>query len=69
METTKQSDAEPSDPMLRVLLEVARRANWDALHGSRHLRTGRFRPEDAYRDLQRRGLIKEGEMEPGEPQP
>jgi predicted ABC-type ATPase len=28
---------------LEVLLEAARRANWDALHGPRHLRAGRFR--------------------------
>ena len=30
---------------LEVLLEAARRANWDALHGPRHLRAGRFRSE------------------------
>jgi hypothetical protein len=30
---------------LEILLEAARRANWDALKGPRHLRTGRFRPE------------------------
>lgn len=29
---------------LEILLEAARRANWDALHGPRHLRAGRFRP-------------------------
>lgn len=27
---------------LAVLEEAARRASWDALHGPRHLRTGRF---------------------------
>ena len=27
---------------MAVLLEVARRANWDALHGPLHLRSGRF---------------------------
>jgi len=27
---------------LELLREVARRANWDAQHGPRHLRTGRF---------------------------
>lgn len=31
-------------PKIRLLLEVARRASWDALHGPRHLRAGRFRP-------------------------
>lgn len=29
---------------IEILLEAARRANWDALHGPRHLRSGRFRP-------------------------
>jgi hypothetical protein len=28
---------------LEILLEAARRANWDALHGPPHLRTGRYR--------------------------
>jgi hypothetical protein len=28
------------------LLEAARRANWDALHGPRHLRSGKFHPEE-----------------------
>lgn len=27
---------------LALLLEAARRANWDAKHGPRHLRSGRF---------------------------
>src|SRR5690606_22524635 len=31
-----------SERKLELLLEAARRANWDALHGPRHLRTGRF---------------------------
>ena len=26
------------------MLEAARRANWDALHGPRHLRSGRYNP-------------------------
>lgn len=30
---------------IEILMEVARRANWDALHGPMHLRSGRFRPE------------------------
>jgi hypothetical protein len=36
-----------SDPATEreIWLEVARRANWDALHGPPHLRSGRFRPE------------------------
>lgn len=35
---------EQLSPQLEALLEVARRVNWDALHGPMHLRTGRFRP-------------------------
>ena len=34
------------DPELEILLEAARRATWDALHGPRHLRSGRFNPSD-----------------------
>jgi hypothetical protein len=30
-------------PKLAILLKAARRATWDALHGPRHLRSGRFR--------------------------
>lgn len=29
---------------LDVVLDAARRANWDALHGPRHLRNGRYQP-------------------------
>jgi hypothetical protein len=36
------ADNRPDD--IEILLEAARRANWDALHGPRHLRSGRFRP-------------------------
>lgn len=32
------------DPELELMIEAARRATWDALHGPRHLRSGRFRP-------------------------
>lgn len=31
-------------PKLEALLEAARRANWDALRGPMHLRSGRYRP-------------------------
>lgn len=31
-----------------VLEEAARRANWDAQHGPRHLRTGRFFISDVF---------------------
>jgi len=34
---------EPAPPKLKVMIEAARRANWDALHGPEHLRAGRFR--------------------------
>jgi hypothetical protein len=30
------------DPELELLLEAARRANWNALHGPRYMRSGRF---------------------------
>jgi hypothetical protein len=38
--TSPSSD--PKDPDLELLLEAARRANWNALHGPRYLRSGRF---------------------------
>jgi hypothetical protein len=36
---TKKLDA---DEELELLLEAARRANWDAMHGPPHLRNGQF---------------------------
>lgn len=33
---------------IEILLEVARRANWDALNGPLHLRSGRFNPANTY---------------------
>ena len=44
MATTTKSDLD--DPELVCLLEAARRATWDALHGPVHLRSGRFYPSD-----------------------
>ncbi|MFT4514930.1 MAG: hypothetical protein ACI91B_003643, partial [Planctomycetota bacterium] len=41
---TTTSANDHRDPELDVLLEAARRATWDALHGPRHLRSGRFCP-------------------------
>ncbi len=38
------SKATGEDLVRVVLLEAARRANWDAQHGPQHLRTGRFVP-------------------------
>jgi hypothetical protein len=35
----------PRDPDLELLREAARRATWDAMHGPRYLRSGRFHPE------------------------
>lgn len=35
---------------LEVLLEAARRATWDALHGPAHLRSGRYYPGAAVAD-------------------
>ena len=37
---------EDEEHELEALLEAARRATWDALHGARHLRSGRFRPDE-----------------------
>jgi hypothetical protein len=39
-----KADKKIADDELEILLEAARRANWDALHGPVHLRTGRFQP-------------------------
>lgn len=39
-----------SDAQLDVLLEAARRANWDAQHGPAHLRSGRFEPRTSATD-------------------
>lgn len=43
---TTHNTAEADYRELEILLEAARRANWDALHGPRHLRSGRFNPSD-----------------------
>lgn len=45
---------------LEALREAARRANWDALHGPPHLRTGRFRPEDLLRERERERIHGNG---------
>ena len=37
---------EADERELRILLEAARRANWEALHGPPHLRTGRYDPRN-----------------------
>jgi len=47
--STVQPDKD-NDPKLEALLEAARRATWDALHGPSHLRSGRFRPEEALKE-------------------
>jgi hypothetical protein len=41
---TTTPESTPRDPELELLLEAARRATWDALHGPRYLRSGRFHP-------------------------
>jgi hypothetical protein len=38
------TDEDEHRKKLEMLLEAARRANWDALHGPRHLRSGRYHP-------------------------
>lgn len=40
--TLSQPNETDPDWKLQALLEAARRANWDAMHGPRHLRSGRF---------------------------
>ena len=44
MDSDLPSDGATADDheMLELVLEAARRANWDALHGPRHLRSGRY---------------------------
>ncbi len=37
--------SDQDDAELKFLLEAARRATWDALHGPMYLRSGRFHPE------------------------
>ena len=44
--TTKIPSAERR---LEIMLEAARRATWDAVHGPKHLRSGLYRPSDALR--------------------
>jgi hypothetical protein len=39
--------SEAAEQEMEVLLEAARRATWDALHGPTHLRSGRYYPRDA----------------------
>lgn len=47
------------DSELELLLEVARRANWAAMHGPQYLRSGRFCPSPAEE------LDAAGEARPG----
>ena len=51
---------------LKALLEAARRANWDALVGPQHLRTGRFNPLDAAREIQAKSAEHKATAPPGE---
>jgi len=43
LSTDPRDDAPASE--LEILLEAARRANWDPLKAPRHPRTGRYRPK------------------------
>jgi hypothetical protein len=36
------NDEATPEEQLELVLEAARRANWDALHGPEHLRSGRY---------------------------
>lgn len=49
LSTKTRSEADKQE--LEVLLEAARRATWDALHGPTHLRSGRYHPRDAAADV------------------
>jgi hypothetical protein len=42
--SSNENDEQRRARELELLLEAARRANWDALHGPPHLRSGRFDP-------------------------
>lgn len=35
---------DPDTHKLQIMLEAARRANWDALNGPKHLKSGYFNP-------------------------
>lgn len=52
MSTKTRSEADERE--LEVLLEAARRATWDALHGPAHLRSGRYHPRDAAAEVSTR---------------
>ena len=47
------TDEDEHRKKLEMLLEAARRANWDALHGPRHLRSGRYHPAPVELDADR----------------
>ena len=44
MPTTPDEQDRHEDPRIQLMLEAARRATWNALHGPRYMRDGRFRP-------------------------
>jgi Uma2 family endonuclease len=67
---TRRPDPLPADDdeyagTLECLLEAARRANWDAMRGPPHLRTGRFRPlrRVEYERLVDSGLLADEKVE------
>lgn len=43
--------SEDDEQEFEVLLEAARRATWDALHGPAHLRSGLYHPRDAVAEV------------------
>ena len=63
--TKAKSDADEKE--LEALLEAARRATWDALYGPVHLRSGRFRPEEA--EDKREGTAEQTDAPDGAPRP
>ena len=58
MANTKKSESRASEGStptydIEVLHEIARRVNWNAVHGPKWMKAGRFRPGPGLGDLQR----------------
>jgi hypothetical protein len=55
---TKRNDSRATDEQtlsydIEVLHEIARQVNWDAVHGPKWMKAGRFSPGPGLGDLQR----------------
>lgn len=49
---------EADEQEFEILIEAARRATWDALHGPTHLRSGSFRPRPQDREVGSRAAAR-----------